>query len=176
MWGILANFLLSFRSICKQECQSLMYEASDVADDIQSNLKKEDYSESEVVQFKALIKKARALENYIGAVGSCSNVLPTIEQFYLANKMVGGTIGTISKEDFCIDFISVTINKYFVVLSENNTNENYKVSYNWKIQGSSKTGNGIIGLSSKSLRSVYDNRENLSQKSISFNGVICNSY
>ena len=174
----LSNIASDFREkiMEKDDCKNLMYDASRVADDIDDELKKEDYSASEISQFKEVKRKAEALESYIGSVGGCSNTFPTVEEFNLANRIVGGSVSNLVQAKFCVDFISVSIDKYKVYLGENNSNSNYTVSYSWKAPDGLNSGKGTMGLSAKNIRHIYDNREKPNQKKISIFGVTCKPF
>lgn len=158
----------------EDDCKSLMNEASRISNDIEDELDENDkYSANEISQFKEVKKKADALEGYIGSVGGCSNVFPTIEEFTIANGMVGGSVTNVHQGKFCVDFFSVSIGNYKVYLGENNTTNNYVVTYKYKTPDGSKSGNGYFGLFSKNIRHVYDNREKPNQKIIIIFGVTC---
>ncbi len=174
----LSNIASDFREKIMEEddCKNLMYDASRVADDIDDELKKEDYSSAEISQFKEVKRKAEALESYIGSVGGCLNTVPTIEEFNLANRMVGGSVSNVVQGKFCVDFISVTIDKYKVYLGENNSNSNYTVSYSLKAPDGLNSGKGTMGLSAKSVRHIYDNRKKPNQKTIIVYGVTCKPF
>jgi hypothetical protein len=157
----------------KDECESLVHEAGSVANDIDDALdNKDNYSSEEVIQYKELKKKAEALEEYLGAVGGGS-LMPTKEQFQMANSMVGGSVSVVSQGKYCVDFISVTIYNYVVYLAENNTVVNYTVSYNCKSLNGLNCRSGTMGLLAKSCRYIYDNREKPAQKSVTVYGVKC---
>jgi hypothetical protein len=160
----------------EDECKNLMYDASRVADDIDNELKKEDYSASEISQYKDIKKKAEALEAYIGAIGGCANTFPTIEEFNSANRIVGGSISNVIQGKFCMDFISVNLGNYIVYLCQNNTSTNLSVKYKWKAPDGMNSGSGDMNLSSKSIRHIYDNREKPNQKKISIFGVTCKPF
>ena len=117
----LSSIAIDFRNKIMEEydCKNLMYYASRVADDIDNELKKEDYSTAEILEFKELKRKAEALEKYIGTVGGCGNNFPTIEEFNIANRLVGGNVANVVQGKFCVDFISVSIDKYIVYIAEN---------------------------------------------------------
>ena len=160
----------------EDECKNLMYDASRVADDIDNELKKEDYSASEISQYKDIKKKAEALEAYIGAIGGCANTFPTIEEFNSANRIVGGSVTNVIQGKFCLDFISVSLGNYIVYLCQNNTSTNLSVKYKWKAPDGMNSGSGDMNLSSKSIRHIYDNREKPNQKKISIFGVTCKPF
>ena len=160
----------------EDECKSLMYDVSRVDDDIDDELKKEDYSASEISQYKDIKKKAEALEAYIGAVGGCANSFPTIVEFNLANRIVGGSVTNVIQGKFCMDFISVSLGNYIVYLCQNNTSTNLSVKYKWKAPDGMNSGSGDMNLSSKSIRHIYDNRVKQNQKKISIFGVTCKPF
>lgn len=160
----------------KDDSEDLMRDASRVADDIEDQLKKEDYSASEISQYKDIKKKAEALEAYIGAIGGCANTFPTIEQFNSANRLVGGSVTSVIQSKFCVDFISVTIGDYIVYLCQNTSITNLSVKYQWKASNGMNSGSGEMNLSTKSIRHIYDNRDKPSQKKISIFGITCKPF
>ena len=161
----------------EDDCKDLMNDASRIADDIEDELKEDDkYSASEVNQFKEVKKKAEALESFIGTVGGCSSSSATIEDFNIANRMVGFSVTNVVQGKFCVDFISVSTEQYIVYLGENNAINNYVVTYKHKSPNGMNTGSGYFGLSSKSVRHLYDNREKPNQKTIIIFGVTCKTF
>ena len=158
----------------KDESERQMRQAGDLADEIQREINTNGkYTDDEISDLKYLKKSADALETYIGSVGGCANTIPTKEEFRIANQLVGGTVYNALKGKFCVDFISVSIDKYTVYLGENNTSEDFTVFYSWKVPDGKNRGNGSMGLSAGGLRHIYDNRENPNQKIISVYGVTC---
>ena len=160
----------------EDECKHLMYEASDIADEIDDELKKEDYTPTEVSNFKEVKKKALAMEAYIGMVSGCSNTIPTNEEFNLANSLVRGNVSNIVKGKFCIDFISLTIKEFKVYIGKNNSDTNYTVSYRWKSPDGQHSGNGTMGLSEKSVRQICNNRARPNENTITIYGVTCKPF
>lgn len=172
----LSNIADNFRAniMDEDECKKQMAEVSSIVDDIEDDLKKHDeFNPDEIFDLKQIYKKADALEQYIGAVGHCGNGFPTIDQFNIANRMVGGDVAEVSPGKYCIDVITVTIDKYKVYLAQNNTYSKYTVSYQWKSPDGLSKGDGYMGLASKCIRPIYDNREQPSKKSIIMFGIIC---
>ena len=171
----LSSIAIDFRNKIMEEydCKNLMYDASRVADDIDNELKKEDYSTAEILEFKELKRKAEALEKYIGTVGGCGNNFPTIEEFNIANRLVGGNVANVVQGKFCVDFISVSIDKYIVYIAENNTNNNYVVNYKYKTPNGTNIGRGFFGLFSKEIHHLYNNREEVTKKKIIIFGITC---
>jgi hypothetical protein len=175
----LSNIAGQFRAsiMDKDECENKMRDLSRLIDDIENDLDKdEEFSPDDITQLGQIKKKAEALKQYIGAVGHCGNTFPTIDQFNTANRMVGGDVAVVSQGKYCIDIITVTIDKYKVYLAQNNTYSNYTVSYQWKSPDGQSNGKGSMGLASKCVRPFYDNREEPSKKTITIFGVTCKAF
>lgn len=158
-------------------CEEQKREADDLVDDIEEAIEEaEEENSDDLRELISLKKEAAALEEYIAAVGGCGNYIPTIKQFQSANRRLGGRVANVSIAKFCVNVISVTIDDYVAYLIENPSSKNYTVTYNWKTSSGMNSGNGTIGLSKKSVRHVYDNRENPGQKIISFIKMTCQEF
>jgi len=157
------------------ECRKLMNNTGSISDKIEEELDgSNQYSSYEVSQLKELKTKANALQSYIGGVGSCASAMfPTFKEFEIANQMVWGSVSYVSQGKFCVDFISVTIGNYVVYMAKNNSSNGYMLKYNWKNSNGTSKGNGTMGLPEKTIRSIYNNRSNQTQKRITISGVAC---
>jgi hypothetical protein len=157
------------------ECRKLMNNAGSISDKIEEELNdSNEYSSYEISQLKELKIKADALQSYIGGVGSCASAMfPTFKEFEIANQMVWGSVSYVSQGKFCVDFISVTIGNYIVYMAKNNSSTSYMLKYNWKNSNGISKGNGTMGLPDKTIRSIYNNRNNQTQKRITILGVTC---
>lgn len=161
----------------KDECEKQKKAVDDLANDIEDAIKNADeYNSDEIIELKKLKEEAKALEEFIAAVGNCGNYIPSIKNFNLANRRVGANVISIIKDKYCVDVISVSIGNYIAYLGENNSMKNYTVTYKWQVPNSMNTGNGTMGLSELSVRHVYDNREKPSQKNISIFGITCKEF
>lgn len=156
----------------KQECEKYKREADDLVEEIKKSINSGDYTNEEVSKLNKLKGESEALEEYIAAVGGCANYVPSISDFNLANKRVKGNITQVSLNKFCIDIFSVEIDNYIVYLGVNNTSNNYTVSYNWK-SATGNGGSGTMGLTSKCVRHIYDNREHTNRKKITISNIKC---
>ncbi|TRX12513.1 hypothetical protein [Flavobacterium gawalongense] len=157
------------------KCKKLMNNAGSISDEIEEELKETNkYTSYEISQLRELKTKADALQSYIGGVGSCASAMfPSFKEFEIANQMVFGSVTYVNQGKFCVDFISVTIGSYVVYMAKNSTSINYTVKYNWKNNNGTSKGNGTMGLPEKTLRSIYNNRSNQTQKKITVLGVTC---
>ena len=161
----------------KDECENQKIEADDLSEDITSEIEKEDeYSSDEINKLKILKKEAEALEQYIAVIGNCGNNILSLENFYLANRRVGGGVLNVVKRKFCVDVISVTIGDYITYLGENNSSNNYTVTYRWKAPNGTYTGNGEMGLMKNCVRHIYNNRKEPKQKKITILSVACKAF
>ena len=161
----------------KDECEKQKRAADDLSDDINDAIKNTDeYNYDEIIELKKLEKEAEALEEFIAAVGNCGNYIPSIKIFNLANKRVGASVVSIVKDKYCVDVISVTIGNHVAYLGENNSTNNYTITYKWKTPNAMNSGNGTMGLSALSVRHIYDNREKPIQKNISILGITCKEF
>ena len=157
------------------ECKRLMNKAGSISDKIDEELDDSNqYSSYEISQLRELKTKAEALKSYIGGIGDCASaVFPTINEFEIANQMVGGSVKYVVQGKFCADFITVTIDKYVIYMAKNNSLTSYMIKYNWKNSNGTSKGNGTMGLPDKTIRSIYTNRSNQTQKRITILGVTC---
>lgn len=174
----LFNIASDFRNNIMDEdkCRRLLNDASSIVYDIEGEIKNNEFSNTELSEYKTVKKKAEALQAYIGAVGGSTNAMPTISEFMYANSLVRGDVATLFQEKFCIDIISVKIDNFTAYLGENNTNSNYSVSYKWKSPDGISKGNGTMGLPKKTVRHIYDNREKPNRKNIIIYEVNCKSF
>lgn len=157
----------------EDECTNLKNEVGDVSNAIEEDIDSDDYSIDEKNQLKVLLKEADALEDYIASIGNCGNYIPSIEKFNLANRRVGGSVSIISLDKYCVDVISVTIGDYICYLAKNNTTNNFTVSYKWTTPNGMHKGNGTMGLYGKSVRHIYDNRDETEQTIITVTDITC---
>ena len=167
----------------ERKCTRLMNDAGSVSsniegaisDEIEEELENSNrYSSYEISQLRELKIKADAIQSYIGGVGSCASAMfPTFKEFEIANQMVWGSVSYVSQGKFCVDFISVTIGNYVVYMAKNNSSTSYMLKYNWKNSNGTSKGNGTMGLQDKTIRSIYNNRNNQTQKRITILGVTC---
>ncbi len=161
----------------KDECEKLKEEASDLKGDIENDLySNNEYSPDEINELKKLKEEAEALEGYIEVVGNCGNDFFPIEHLHLANKRIGGSITALIKDKYCVDVITVTIGRYIAYLGENNSTKDYKVSYNWYVPKGIISGSGKMVIESKTVRRIYDNREDPKQERATISGITCLEY
>jgi hypothetical protein len=159
----------------KDECNKQKNETYYLSRNLEEALNLEgQYTQDEKYELRKLKKEADALEDYISSVGDCGNFSPTIEYLNLANERIGGSISYLIKDKFCVDVISVTIDDYVAILLENNTNKSFTISYQWTTSDGILKGNGTMGLPKRSVRHIYDNRDNRDRKNISIIGITCN--
>lgn len=160
------------------ECRKLMNSASAISDEIEEELENSNrYSSYEISQLRELKIKADAIQSYIGGVGSCASAMfPTFKEFEIANQMIYGSVSYVSQGKFCVDFITVTIGNYVVYMAKNNSTTNYTLKYNWKNSTGTSKGNGTMGLPDKTIRSIFNNRKNQTQKRITIVGVTCTPF
>jgi hypothetical protein len=159
----------------ERKCSRLMNDAGSVSNDIEEELNNSNqYSSYEISQLRELKTKADAIQSYIGGVGSCASAMfPTFKEFEIANQMVWGSVSFVNQGKFCVDFISVTIGNYVVYMAKNNSSTSSIIKYNWKNSNGTSKGNGTMGLPDKTIRSIYTNRSNQTQKRITILGVTC---
>jgi len=115
-------------------------------------------------------------QQYIAVIGNCGNNILSLENFYLANRRVGGGVLNVVKRKFCVDVISVTIGDYITYLGENNSSNKYTITYRWKAPNGTYTGNGEMGLMKNCVRHIYNNRKEPKQKKITFLSVACKAF
>lgn len=158
----------------KDECERQKGEARDLKGDIENDLYSENkHTPDETSQLNELKKEAEALEGYIEVVGNCGSNFFSIDHLHLANKRVGGSIASLIKDKYCVDVITVTIGSYIVYLGENNSTKDYKVSYNWYVPKGIISGSGKMVIESKTVRRIYDNREDPKQGRATISGITC---
>ncbi|KGE88584.1 MAG: hypothetical protein ACE362_08400 [Phaeodactylibacter xiamenensis] len=175
----LSDIARSFRNDIMDEyqCQRLKGDAGDLANEIEDAIEEDDeYSDAEMRQLGQLKKEAKALEQFIAAVGNCANYLPSISEFHLANQRVRADVSYVSKDQYCVDFVVAGIGNYVAYLAVNSSPNNYTVSYKWKAPGGMDSGNGTMGLPKSSVRHIYNNREEVNKTRISVYGVSCKEF
>ena len=157
----------------KSRCEDLKRKADYLSDDIQKYLNEEDLDQYEKDKLRQLKKETEAVEEYIGAVGNCGTYFPKMDDLILANYRINGSISTQLNNKFCIDVINVSINDYVATLAYNNTATNYSITYKWKSPSGKSSGNGTMGLPSRTVRHMYDNRDNPQAKKIVIVSLNC---
>ncbi|MEI6882378.1 MAG: hypothetical protein WCK82_13750 [Bacteroidota bacterium] len=161
----------------KDECELLKKEADDLVDDIEDEIDKLDkYTSDEIIKLEELKKEAKALENFISAIGNCGSYVLSIEDFNLANRRVGAITSTIVKNKYCIDLIKLSIGDYIAYLGVNNSTKNYTVTYKWKAVNGMNNGYATMGFAKLSLLHIYNNRAKPSQKNISIFAISCKEF
>ena len=160
------------------ECKKLMNSAGAISDEIEEELENSSrYSSYEISQLSELKIKADAIQSYIGGVGSCASAMfPTFKEFEIANQIIYGSVSYVSQGKFCVDFITVTIGNYVVYMAKNSSTSSYTLKYNWKNSNGTSKGNGTMGLPDKTIRSIFNNRKNQTQKRITIVGVTCTPF
>lgn len=175
----LSNIVGKFKSdiMDKEECEKQKRAAEDLANEIEDAIKNvHDYNSSEIAELSKLQKEAEAVEEFIASVGNCGNYMSSLNNFDLANRRVGANVASVIKDKYCVDVISVSIGGYVAYLAQNNTSKIYDVSYMWKAPNKINSGSGTMGLFKFSIRHIYDNRNNPSQKNVSVFGITCREY
>lgn len=161
----------------KNKCEDLKRETSYLSDEIQNSIdddQNSDYDKKKLVQLK---KEVEAVEEFIGTVGnSGNNMFVKMDEIYLANNRINSSIATVVKDKFCAEIITISLNGYVATLALNNSIYNYTVAYKWKLSNATNTGNGTMGLPSKSIRHIYDNRSNPASKRITIISVSCTNF
>ncbi len=163
----------------KSECENQKREAGYLAREIENAIEKEDnYTAVEISNLKTLKNEVEALEDYIAVVGNCGNSLLSLENFNLINSRLQGDVLNLGNQKFCVNITTVKIDNYIVYLTENNTSNNYMVSYKWreKHKNGVSSGKGEMGLSQMSLRHIYDNRNQPSRKNITVYEITCKEF
>lgn len=130
--------------------------------------------EAEERMLKRYEKEAEGLEDYISAVGNAGNYHPHKNEFYQANRRVGGVISYIGKNKYCVDVIAVSIDNYTAYLFENNSLSNYRVSYAFKTKNYGWKGN--LGVMKNDLNHFHNNRASSNDKSVSMTTVKCTPF
>lgn len=159
----------------KSRCEDLKRKADYLSDDIQKYLNEEDIDQYEKDKLRQLKKETEAVEEYIGSVGNCGTYFPKMDDLILANYRINGSILTQLNNKFCVDVITVSINDYVATLAYNKTSANYSIAYKWKLPSGMSSGNGSMGLSSKTVRHMYDNRDKPQAKKIVIVSLNCRS-
>ncbi len=174
----LSSIARNFRSDIMNEegCEKQKTAAYELADEIEEAIESDEYTSEEILELKKLKKETEALEEYIGVIGNIGNYNLSISDFNLINRRVNANISSVIRDKYCVDVILITIGDYAVYLAENDSSKNYKISYNWKAKKGMNTGSGNMGLWKYSMRHIYDNRENPTQKNISIFGITCKEF
>lgn len=175
----LSNIVNAFKRgiLDSDECDRKKLEVQYLIEEIDEAIKDEgEYTLDEIISLKNIKKDAQAIEEYFAVIGNCGGNDFTLENFYLANRRVGGNISNVINGVFCVDVISVTIGDYIAYLANNNSTKDNKITYKWKGNNGNNTGDGNIWLSHKSVRHIYDNRENLSLKKITVYSITCKEF
>lgn len=159
------------------KCEKLYKKADYLADEIENSIEDDNNSEYENNKLEELKKEVEAVEEFIGSVGnSANNMFVKMDLIYLANKRINSSIATIIKYNFCVDIIIISINNYTTTMAFNKTNNNYTVTYKWKSISGINTGSGNMGLPANSIRHIYDNRKEPSQKNINISSLNCSTF
>jgi hypothetical protein len=175
--GRLTQIARGFRAeiMDRDACRKRYQEAGQVVEDLQQQLKENEYPTQEREALKRLLEEARALENYISCVGDCANDNPSIDQFFLANRRVGGSIYPMEQYRFCVEVFYVAIDDYTALMVKNNSSRKFRVEYRWSwSRGTGKgQGNGGCGVFEREVNEIWNNRGNPTLKTVVLEDVSC---
>ncbi len=119
----------------------------------------EDNSSEEISQLEQLKNQAENTEVFIAVVAGVGNTFPKFKDFIEVNEIVGIDIFRLAQYDFCVDVLVVGIDDYRAYLVSNNSTKNVRLTINWKADDGSRSGKSEVGMLSKSIRHILDNRD-----------------
>jgi hypothetical protein len=157
----------------ESQCRQLEDDAEDLSEDIQDEI---DNGSEEKMKLEQLKKEADALVVYMNCIGLAGSNIPTVEQFEMANRRVGGVVTFGASGNYCVVIQKVTINAYVCYIMRNNSSNNFTVSYKWKNTNGMRTGYGDQGVPKGCVREFYNNRDNPEDKSISVYAIACKTF
>jgi hypothetical protein len=171
---IVSNFKTNIMD--KRKCEDYKREADYLSDKINDDLKSGDYDSYERDKLKKVLAETEAVEQFINSVGNCGGMFASIEEINLANNLINASIVNVAKYNFCVNIYKITIDNYTTFMACNTSLNGYSVSYKWKSPNGKASGNGDMGLPKRTMRHIYDNRDNQNQKDILFTTVTCKAF
>lgn len=175
----LSRITSDFREVIMDEdqCEKLKDKAEDITEEIEELLKNpEDFSSEEISQLRQLKTEAKGIEDFIAVVAGIGSSFPKFKDFMAVNERVGADIFYLSKNEFCIDILVVEIDEYRVYLASSNSTKNLRLHVKWKTKDRSSSGNSEVGMVSKSIRHILDNRNNAIKNNIDFQSISCQEF
>ncbi len=154
-------------------CSDLADRAYQLRSDVEDALEDENYTRREVSQLREIRNESRASFDFIRSVGDCNKGIVSVQDFYTVNQSIRSTLKNINEGTYCVDVMSVAISDFISYLAVNNSNNNYTVSYSWNSTSTFNRGSGTMGLSSKSMRVIYTNRDNPDDRDIEVQNINC---
>jgi hypothetical protein len=158
----------------KTECEDLKREAYFLQTNIEKSIENDNLDLKEKKQLESLLKEVESLQEFIGTIANAgNNMFVDMKHILIANERINASIAKISNYNFCIDIYQVTLNGFSSTIAYNYTSNNYSISYKWKSPNGSANGSGTMGLPSKSMRHILDNRDHKNYNTIKISSIIC---
>lgn len=161
----------------KYECENQIHQVEDLSEEIQKGIESEnEFTAEEKNTLKKLKKEAYAVERFIGTIGDCSGTYwIKTSDLELASERIEFNMYSVNNK-FCSEIIKIEIKNFVSFLAKNNSDVNYSLSYNWKTPSGLTKADGKMGMSKKTIRSIYNNREKPNQKNILFSNMNCTEF
>lgn len=161
----------------EDECEKLKDRAEDITEEIEELLEEfEDFSSQQTSQLKQLKKEAEGIEDFIAVVANVGNATHELKNFIVANERIRANISYISKEEHCIDILVVEVDDYLAYLASNNSTKSFTLNFEWKIKDKSSFGNSKMGMLTKTIRHMVDNRDRPAKNNIDFQNISCQEF
>ena len=142
------------------KCKSLTLRANNLIEEIEDFIDDEFLSKPEIYELTSLKKVVESVKNYISVVSPISFRHILIEEFKIANKIIGAeTISVYNKKSKCGDVILIKIGRYVAYLIKNETRKVKRIDYKWDSPSGQTQGHGEMGVGKQSYVKLYDNRE-----------------
>tara|TARA_R110002020_G_scaffold63170_2_gene168671 strand:+ start:30417 stop:30749 length:333 start_codon:yes stop_codon:yes gene_type:complete len=109
-------------------------------------------------------------------VGGVGSAMPKFNDLIKANERIRADFYYLSQKEHCIDILVVEIDKYKAYLASNNSTKNFTLSFEWKTKNRLSFGNSKMGLSSKTIRHMLDNRDSPATNNIDFQKILCQEF
>ena len=158
----------------EDECEELKDKAEYISKEIEELLEEsEGFSSEEILQLEQLKTEAEGIEDFIAVVAGVGSAVPKVKDFIRANERMGVGLYYISQEEYCVDILVVEIDEYVTYLASNNSNKSFRLNFEWKTKDKSSFGSSKVGMSSKTIRSMLNNRDYTLKNNIDFKNIEC---
>jgi hypothetical protein len=146
-----------------------------LAGELRALLRSSDLSPTEGEPYREMLREALALENYVSCVGDCADENPSVEQFYRANRRVGGHIFPLEKSGFCVEVFYVSVDGYTALMVQNGSFRKFRVDFGWCIstEDGNERGVGHRGVFEREVNAIWNNRGRPERKAVELERLVC---
>ena len=174
----LSSIARDFRTYILDEdrCEDLARDAEYLADELEDAIddaEDDQVSAYELNELRRAKRQAEALADFIWVIGSIRSIPLPEEDMWIGKQLVGGDFFELANQSFCTKVIVYTLKDYVTYLAQNESAQNYTVKRTFLVSGHYASGRVNMGLPSRHVRPVWDNREELNQSGLQIKEAAC---